>query len=314
MIDIIIPTKNSGHTLEDCLVALKKQKLNGKIIIVDGHSTDKTLEIAKKHGCETYFEPQTRNNRKSAEARNEGLKHSNSILVGFIDADTIVPENWLQDLVKYFKDPSVAGVSSGCVWKGGSDLSRAISKVIKLGSSHAKQFSKVQQVDSIATYNAIYFRGALDTVNEEKDKDRPQIFDESLGGCEDWELNYRLRKAGWKLLGVPESPVEHRERPTVKSFWRQMFHYAWARARVTKLKRNFSPLYALPSLALFELLGTWLLVPSLATLLVVLYLLGVGGLSLFYAEERIKLVALVFFVFVVFHLAWALGYVKGWIN
>lgn len=321
MIDVIIPTKNSTSTLKECLTSLKKQKELGKIIIVDGHSIDNTLQVAQEFGCEIYFEPETKNNRKSAEARNEGLKHSESILVAFVDTDTIVPESWMQDLVKYFKEPSIAGVTSGCEWKGGSDESLAISKVIQFGSSHAKNFNKIIEVESVPTYNAIYSRETLNYIRPNLREVnyplslkniRPQIFDESLGGCEDWELNFRLRMLGLKLLGVPDSPVEHRERPTWISFWKQMFHYAWARARVTKLKKIFIPKFAIPSLGLITLLIFCIFSPILALISVGAYLFGTSVLSLFVARS-LRLFRKVFVALNILIISWALGYIKGFL-
>lgn len=50
LISIIIPTKNSALTLEDCLVSLKHQSYeNIEIIVIDNHSIDATPEIAKKY-------------------------------------------------------------------------------------------------------------------------------------------------------------------------------------------------------------------------------------------------------------------------
>ena len=118
-LDIIIPTKNSERTIKDCLTSVVNQTVPCRVILVDGHSTDKTMEIAKEFNVEVYFEPDSPNKRKSAEARNEGLKHSNSRLVGFIDADAVLPQTWAEDLAKYFANSvGVAGVSSGCVWRG----------------------------------------------------------------------------------------------------------------------------------------------------------------------------------------------------
>lgn len=327
--DIIIPTKNDRRTLRDCLESLKNQTIPCRVIIVDGNSTDKTIEIAEEYGCEIYTEPVTPNVRRSAEARNLGLKYSTSRLVGFVDADTILPPTWAEDLSKYIGKWTplsfaemfeVVGVTSGCEWKGGSEKSYAIHKVLQVGSTHGKSFDKVRKLDSIPTYNAIYLRGALDDVRvffDIKGKTekgflvnqsiRPMIFDETIGGCEDWELNRRLRQKGWVLLGIPQSPVEHRERPTLESFARQMFHYAWARGRLTKTKKILTPLYSLPSLALLFLVFSWWFLPYWVTPL----LLGWYLVLLTFLTVVVHSSPLTFMVFFVHHTSWALGYLWG---
>ena len=53
LVSITIPTYNSERSLEECLVAAKKQSYKKtEIIIIDSYSKDKTLEIAKKFGCQ----------------------------------------------------------------------------------------------------------------------------------------------------------------------------------------------------------------------------------------------------------------------
>ena len=53
-VSIIIPTKNNGDILEKCLASIQNldyPKDRYEVIIVDGHSTDDTVEIAEKYGC-----------------------------------------------------------------------------------------------------------------------------------------------------------------------------------------------------------------------------------------------------------------------
>ncbi len=292
---IIIPTKNSEEHLEDCLEALYTQEIKG-ITIVDAHSTDRTREIAESYGCEILDEPKSSGKgSKRAVACNYGIKNTESEYVGFIDSDVIVPEFWTRDMVETFNLFAVGGVSSGCISNNGTNLSKAISRILRFGSSdHAVNFREYVHLDSLPGYNAIYPRQILESVGG---------FSEDIGGCEDWELNYRIRKKGWSLLGIPDFPVEHRERRTLRGFFKQMRGYGWSRSRLLVKKSIFTPKHAMPSLLaiLFLMIFAWQ--PFWGSLFILVAFNGLLLSELF--EFKDPIVILVFFV------SWAIGYVEG---
>lgn len=299
--DVIIPTKNAEQDLEDCLQALKDQTIPVRVLIVDAHSTDRTREIAEEYGAIVIDEPPSNvKGSRRAVACNEGLRHSTSSVVVFVDCDTIVPERWVEDLVPYIlNDPNVGSVTSGCISLDGTPLSRAISRVIKLGSTHARVFEKTVKIDSCPGYNSIYLREAIDQVGG---------FSEDIGGCEDWELNLRIRRAGWDIIGVPESPVEHRERQTLKAFSKQMYGYAWSRGRLLRVKHIFTLLHAFPSVCLLLFILSVVLYPvGVITLVSTMLILVLVPL---FAMRRRKYL-LTGIVFVAQQLSWAIGYVRG---
>jgi succinoglycan biosynthesis protein ExoA len=59
-------------------------------------------------------------------------------------------------------------------------------------------------------------------------------FDPAFWCGQDYELDIRLRKAGYKILYTPETRVYHFKRDTVRSLWRQMYRYGIARAKIVK--------------------------------------------------------------------------------
>jgi len=108
-VDIIIPTLNAQKVLEACLVSIRSQKFFAnhiRILIIDGGSTDNTLQIAKKYHCLLFNNP-----LKTAEAAKAvGLKHVQSEFVAFIDSDNILPTKfWLSKMLLPFKDLKIIG-------------------------------------------------------------------------------------------------------------------------------------------------------------------------------------------------------------
>ena len=106
MLSIIIPTKNEEKYLPKLLDSIKKQNIqNIEIIIADANSTDKTRQIAKNYGCEIV------KGGMPGPARNNGAKNSCRDYLVFIDADVILPKNFLKKSLDEIKarDLDVAG-------------------------------------------------------------------------------------------------------------------------------------------------------------------------------------------------------------
>ena len=80
-ISIIVPTKNEEETIEDVLKGLIDMTDN--LIVVDGNSTDRTVEIAKNLGVKVVCD----NNRGKGEAVRIGLKVAHHPITIFIDGD-----------------------------------------------------------------------------------------------------------------------------------------------------------------------------------------------------------------------------------
>lgn len=60
LVSIVIATFNSAKLLPRTLDAIKKQTYKNKeVLVIDGGSSDNTLEIAKSYGCKTLFNPKT---------------------------------------------------------------------------------------------------------------------------------------------------------------------------------------------------------------------------------------------------------------
>ena len=73
-VDVVIITKNSEHMLNECLRSVYENVPVNRLIVVDGHSTDKTLEIVhkfqKKHGNVLMVQ----DNGNRATARQKGIE------------------------------------------------------------------------------------------------------------------------------------------------------------------------------------------------------------------------------------------------
>lgn len=96
---IIIPTLNEAKYLPKLLSDLSAQTFsNFEVIIVDGNSTDKTVELAKDFGSQLKLNILTSPRRHVCTQRNLGAAHASSDILIFSDADNRLPPYFLQGL------------------------------------------------------------------------------------------------------------------------------------------------------------------------------------------------------------------------
>lgn len=301
--DIIIPTTGKRITqLEECIISLTKQTLQINIVVVLGiqcfEISRRVKELCEKYKCTLLYEPYKKvKGSHRAIACNYGLQNTNDDIVAFVDDDVTVPSTWAETATPYFEDSNIAGVTTGC-----KQQNSPFHLVQTIGSSsHAKDFSKVVKVESLPGYNSIYRRRALDLAGG---------FSEEIGGCEDWELNYRLRKAGWKLYGIPEAPVEHSHSYTWQSFIEQMFGYGWSRSRLLRKKHIFTLQHALPTIGLFVLPLLFLNFEVL-TFIIGAYISTLMFHAIYIGAQNLRSFIQTVLTFMVMHVSWALGYLEG---
>ncbi len=99
MLSIVIITKNEEKYLPKLLESIKNQTFKDfEVIVSDANSTDKTRDIAKQHGCKIV------KGGRPAKGRNNGVKETKYDLLLFLDSDTVLPLNFLEDNLKEFKE------------------------------------------------------------------------------------------------------------------------------------------------------------------------------------------------------------------
>lgn len=109
MLSIIIPTLNEENYLPTLLDSIRSQNFKDlEIIVADAGSKDKTIEIAKGFGCKII------KGGLPARGRNEGAKVARGNLLLFLDADTILPEDFFEKALKEFKERNL-DIASFCL-------------------------------------------------------------------------------------------------------------------------------------------------------------------------------------------------------
>lgn len=106
-ISVIIPAYNEEELIPKTLESLKKlERKPDEIVVVDSHSTDNTVKIAKSYGARVLEVEK----RGIGLAREQALMAANGDIVAFTDADTIVPKDWLTKIEETLSKSKVVGV------------------------------------------------------------------------------------------------------------------------------------------------------------------------------------------------------------
>jgi glycosyltransferase involved in cell wall biosynthesis len=273
-ISVIIPVRNGADKIEQCLKAVFSQFYRPyEVIVVDGHSSDKTVEKASQFPVQILYE----NYRTRAGACQIGVENASGEYVAFTDADCIPKTDWLENLVKEL-DEGIVGVGGGIMQTGEGFWTKSINLAFNtfLGSANSVQgrfFKDKRFLQSISGCNSMYRR---------KDVMRTGGFNVRLKGAEDAELNRRLSKLG-KLLYTPNAIVLHNHGRGLKDFASQIYRQYGRYTTQSNIWRLqvFVPLLLIPLLLVSLIFIPWLFLSLLG-----LYLLLIGAYGLKFAIQQ----------------------------
>jgi len=228
---VVVAVKNResciGLNIESLLASRTKYPFD--IWIVDDHSTDRTAQIAGHYPVHLI----TSDGEGVSAARNTGIRRTDADIVAITDSDCLVDGDWIEILTeKHARNPDAIGITGRV---SNHDESSRISRVVQekcfAPPSHHEEFTWKGPGNNIA-----YKRKRLMDLG---------LFDESLRAGEDPELNWRIHKAGLKILFTPEMHVQHMNRDTLHGMIQQQIWWGiWAarlRRRIPELP-NIRPL------------------------------------------------------------------------
>lgn len=298
-ITVIIPVKNEEKKLSKCLEAVFNQsKKPFEVIVVDGHSSDKTVEIAEHFPVKVLYE----NYRTRAGACQIGVENAITEFIAFTDADCIPEKDWLEKLIIEFDD-GIIGVGGGIINLGDSLWEKSINLAMGtfFGSANSVQgrfFKDKRFVNSISGCNSLY---------RKEDILKSGGFDVHLSTAEDTELNKKLSNFG-KLLYTPYAIISHNHQRGLKDFGKRMFQYGYGRAKGRLWDLQVIP----PILMLFLLVSLvftgWIFLSMIGIYAIILIIMG---MKFVVKEKNIKYFISVPIIFIFEHGLYTIGFWKG---
>jgi len=201
-VSVIVPTKNSTATLGACLRSIRAQTHPAiELIVVDNHSTDGTMTIARGFTDRVYTYGPERSSQ-----RNFGAAQASGDHLLFIDSDMVLaPDVVRQCVEKCANDPGTVAVvipeeSFGIgFW------------------AQCKRLERSFYVDVNWMEAARFFRREVFV--------RAGGYDESMVSGEDWDLSQRIERTG-ALARIPARILHDEGCPSLGSIVRKKLYYA----------------------------------------------------------------------------------------
>ncbi len=202
LVSVIVPTKNSEEFIEACLKSIKEQTYkNIELIVVDNHSTDNTISIAKKYTDKVF----KKGPERSAQ-RNYGALISRGLYLIFIDSDMEVTKGVIRSCLSTIQKQKKIGaiiIPEESFGDGFWAQCKRLERSFYLGNDaiEAPRFIEKKLFTSITGY------------------------DESLIAGEDWDLAIRLKESA-KISRIKERILHNEGKLKLGRTLQKKYYYA----------------------------------------------------------------------------------------
>ncbi len=260
-VSIIVRTKNEATHIKDLLDSMVNNDIispSTEVVIVDGHSSDETVNIASRYPVKIVVE----STGTRGGASNVGWKNASGNVIVYIDADCLTVRNWIEEILKHFEDEKVAVV-------GGPDLTFPSTK-----SYFEKASGLLDELRVAPSHkqNAIFRLRGCNIAYRKSALAKSKGFDNSLHVGEETELIYRLHKMGYRLILDSSIIVYHKRRSSITEYFKQFFGYGYSKF---KLAMKYPSTFFFPEVFLFPFASLLIIIS------VILYLMNPNFLPLF---------------------------------
>ena len=310
LVSVVIPAKDEESSLERCIQSVLAQDHRRlQVVLVVGPSNDATLDIAERlHDEDPRVEVVEFERSSIPGALNRGLARSRARWLMRVDAHSQIEPGYITRALALLREGRWGGVGgrkdadpSGS--PSAPSIAAALASPVGVGGS-LYHYGREQTLTDHVPFGAY----PVDVLRELGG------WDESLLANEDYELDYRLRRTGRRLLFDPRLRIRWRSANTLKQLFSQYHRYGLGKASVAvKHPSSVKPRHLAPPLLmmlpLMGLISPWLLV-GMAT--VYGAVLSVEGLRVSRRKTARRVRPLtVALAFATMHVAWGLGFWQG---
>ena len=254
-VSYVLAILNAERTLKECLDSILIQdfsKSEYEIIIIDGGSTDKTLDIVrdymkKEKNIKLFHNPKKLSEGKG-NGKDQGVNRSKGEFIVFLDHDNILlGKNWLKEMLSPFSNKSVMACQSFLKsMKHDSNFLKYVNEIgvedpfavpYSLVSQIALKPNKFKIIDNYYIFNLskdnIFFFGANGCIF------RKSAFDKINGYTRDVDVSAKMAYKNM-VVAVPLSPrVYHNTSNSLLSFLKKKSIYFYKFINQEYSKKEF---------------------------------------------------------------------------
>ena len=255
LVSVVIPVKNSGKTLANCLRAVKRSYYkNFEIIVVDDRSSDDSAEIARSCNCKLI---QIENGNGANNARNQGAMTAQGEILMFVDSDIVVQRETMLEVVESLEDNYIDAVVG---------IYTAKHRHESLISQYKNLWVRYSYIKSPPAIDWLF--GSISGIKREAFKKLGGFNIELMAkhGHDDIELGKRAARTNLNIILNMDIEVEHLKNYTLASFIKNEFHRSIGFAELAMRFRetagalrsgfvNVYPEFVLSTLFSFVLIG-----------------------------------------------------------
>jgi glycosyltransferase involved in cell wall biosynthesis len=244
LVSVIVPARNEERSIGATLEALRGQDYrNLQIIVVDGDSTDRTVEVVQRHISEDPRVELLSNPRRiTPVSLNVALAHARGPWLVRMDAHSMVDSGYVSAAVSRLREGGWGGVGGRkdgtASTPAGKAIAAALGSKFGVGGSVYHHGVTEQEVDHIPF-------GAYPTELVRK----LGGWDPRLITNQDFEFDYRIRQTGAPLLFDPRLRIAWQSKETVRDFYLQYRRYGRGKVDVARLHpKSLRPRHLMPPL------------------------------------------------------------------